>query len=99
MLHVFIINICYGIKISFVNRIYYTGNIFISFGFLIEFTVLIRIENKYRFLSNLNQTVNQICKAVKVNSTDIWLRSGNSLHQKKKSLRDSQTQKINYKKK
>jgi hypothetical protein len=53
-------------------------------------------ENNYRFLSNLNQTVNQICKAIKVNNTDIWLRSGNFLHQKEKPLKVSQTQKINY---
>jgi hypothetical protein len=60
---------------------------------------LIQIENKYRLLSNLNQTVNQICKAVKVNDTDIWLRSENFLHQREKPLWGSQTQEINCQKK
>jgi len=57
------------------------------------------MKNNYRLLSIFNQTVNQICKAVKINNTDIWLQSGNSLHQRKKSLRGSQTQEINYQKK
>jgi hypothetical protein len=48
------------------------------------------IENIYRLLNNLNQTVNQICKAVKVNNTDILLCSGNSLHQREKPLWGSQ---------
>jgi hypothetical protein len=57
------------------------------------------LKNNCRLLSNLNQTVNQICKSVKINNTDIELRSGNSLHQRENPLRDSQTQKINYQKK
>jgi hypothetical protein len=56
-------------------------------------------ENKYRLLCNLSQTHNQICKVVKINNIDIWLRSENSLQQKEKPLPDSQTQEINYHKK
>jgi hypothetical protein len=56
-------------------------------------------ENKYKLLSNLNQIVNQICKAIKVNNTNIWLRSGNSLHKREKPFWGSQTQEMNYQKK
>jgi hypothetical protein len=31
------------------------------------------MKNKFGLLSNLNQTINQIYKAVKVNNTYIWL--------------------------
>jgi hypothetical protein len=58
-------------------------------------SALIPIEIKLRLLSNLNQ----ICKAVKRINTDIWLRSGNSLHQREKPLWSSKTQEINYQKK
>jgi len=44
---------------------------------------LIPIKNKFRLLNNRNQTDNQIFKAIKINYTDIWLRSENSLHKKK----------------
>jgi hypothetical protein len=53
----------------------------------------------YRLLCNLNQIDNQICKAVKINNTDISLRSENSLYQREKSLWESQIQEINYQKK
>jgi hypothetical protein len=49
-------------------------------------SLIFKGENKYRLLSNLNQTDNQICKVVKINNIDIWLESGNSLHQRKKPL-------------
>jgi hypothetical protein len=48
--------------------------------FLIRSTIF--CENICRLLNNRNQTDNQICKAVKINNADIWLRSGNSLHQR-----------------
>jgi len=54
------------------------------------------LKNNYRLLCNLNPTDNQICKAVKINNIDIWLRSGNYLHKREKPLRDSQTEEINY---
>jgi hypothetical protein len=48
-------------------------------------SIVVEPENKYRLLSNLNQTINQICKALKRINTNIWLRSGNSLHQREKT--------------
>jgi len=38
-------------------------------------------------------------KSIKRNNTDIWLQSGNSLHQREKPLQGSKTQEINYQKK
>jgi len=56
---------------------------------------LIPIKNKFRLLNNRNQTDNQIFKAIKINYTDIWLRSENSL-QKKKNKNKNKKQKTHY---
>jgi len=54
---------------------------------------LIPIKNKFRLLNNRNQTDNQIFKAIKINYTDIWLRSENSLQKKKKQKQKPKTKK------
>jgi hypothetical protein len=63
---------------------------------IIKCITLLRIVKNNLLLNNLNQTVKQIHKAIKRINTYIWLRSGNSLRQREKSLRGSQTQEINY---
>jgi hypothetical protein len=54
---------------------------------------LIPIKNKFRLLNNRNQTDNQIFKAIKINYTDIWLRSENSLQKKKKKKKNKKQKK------
>jgi hypothetical protein len=55
-----------------------------------EFSSGLVTKNKSRLLDNRNQTDNQInINAVKRHNTYIWLRSGNSLHQREKPLRGS----------